>query len=314
MRSPKIAFRARKDRIVRSSVFLGVVLFTACSGPGLAPEPAYGEASQEVAAVACASLPSLDCTTPKSAVCESGQPNNCQQPTKLCDPRPRTGRRDANSDCFDVVGTGHVMEDSLGNVIGTLTDTQVHLNYGVRRSDIHSTDKVMVWAAQTTSGVLTGWVNASAIGQDLSFFPKLAPPNPGGTYSTWHVQVSDNSPYVDANGNSYKINPNVCGGGENATDYLGRANGTVNLIWNLPATSPAMGSPTIDVFPNSTRLIFNRAQAQLSVSRPLYQPCSSSPPPSGKAQSLSFLYGYLQTVNGTPRWGWMAMPNLAPGT
>ena len=263
----------------------------------------------------CSSLSSSDCDTDARRACEEGQPYNCPQPAKKCDPKPRTARRDANSNCFDISKKKVVLVDSLGQPLGVLLDSKVRLNFGVRRSDIDGRDRVMVCAARTDRGTLTGWLETGVIKQDLSFFPAAGPPDPGkAATEQWHVIVSDNSPFVDENGESYKVNPNVCESGQAASNYLGRANHTVNLIWNLPGTTPKMGSPTIDVFPNNgPRLVFYRLSSQKPVSRPLYQPCSKESPPKGEAQEISFLYGYIQAPDGKPRWGWMAMPNLEPG-
>jgi hypothetical protein len=249
---------------------------------------------------------STHCDAARVVVCP-GSPNNCRYPADDCDPLPRALDRVSRTPLFPLAGSGHVLEDSEGNVLGVVTDASVHLNWGQRRSDIHGTSKVLAFAAHTTAGAFSGWIDESAIARDLSWMPSAHAPDPGGTYSTWHVIASDDTPYRDANGDSLKVIPK-CAPGGNATDYMGR-NGHVNLIYNLPASDPALGSGTIDSYPNTTSYVFRRAEVQLSIERPLYSCASGSPVRVG--QTLRFLYGYIDPH--ASRHGWIAMPNLAPG-
>ncbi|HTE55004.1 MAG TPA: hypothetical protein VK698_29325 [Kofleriaceae bacterium] len=200
-----------------------------------------------------------------------------------------------------------MLEDSLGDVIGTVTASSTRLNFGQRRV-LHGTPKVMAFAVGTDVGARSGWINESAIGRDLSFMPTVRGRDPGGSSSTWHLVVSDNSPYLDSAGNSLKV-VKTCESGRNATDYLGR-NGHVNLIFNLPGYSPALGSGTIDSYPNDTGIRFHRASAQHSIDRPLYSCASGSP--RRVSRTLSFLYGTFE--GASTRFGWVAMPNVRPGS
>jgi hypothetical protein len=246
------------------------------------------------------------CSTPRTIHCH-GSPNNCTYPeARACDPLPRALDRVSRTSSFPINGSGHVLEDSLGTVLGVVTDTSTRLNFGQRRI-LHDTRKVLAFAVATTGGTRTGWINESAIGRDLSWMPTVRGRNPGGTFSDWHIVVSDNSPFLDSTGQSLKV-VRTCGSGRNATDYLGR-NGHVNLIFNLPGHSPALGSGTIDSYPNDTRILFHRAQAQHSLARPLYSCASGSQVRTNK--TLSFLYGRVE--GASLRYGWMAMPNLRPG-
>jgi hypothetical protein len=246
------------------------------------------------------------CSATRRTICHESD-NNCSYPeAKECDPVPRVLDRVGGTSSFPISGSGHVMEDSLGNEIGVVTDTSTRLNFGQRRV-LHGTTKVMAFAAGTTVGARSGWINESAIGRDLSFMPTVHGRDPGGSYSTWHVVESDNSPYLDSNGESLKV-VRTCGSGRNATDYLGR-NGHVNVIFNLPGYDPALGSGTIDSYPNNTGIVFHRAQAQHSLDRPLYSCASGSPV--RVSQTLSFLYGYVE--GASTRRGWVAQPNLRTG-
>ncbi len=246
------------------------------------------------------------CSTPRQKICHESD-NNCSFPEAMeCDPLPRALDRVSRTPELPINGTGHVLENSLGEVLGVVTEPTTKLNWGQRRV-LHSTGKVLAFAVATTNGTRTGWINESAIGRDLSFMPTVRGRDPGGSYSDWHIVASDNTPYLDSNGNSLKV-VRTCGSGRNATDYLSR-NGHVNLIFNLPGYSPALGSGTIDSYPNTTRIRFHRAQAQHSLDRPLYSCASGSPV--RVSQTLSFLYGRVE--GASLRHGWMAQPNLRPG-
>jgi len=247
------------------------------------------------------------CAKARTIHCHESQ-NNCTYPeARQCDPLPRALDRVSRTSSFPINGTGHVLENSLGEVLGVVTATSTRLNFGQRRV-LHGTGKVMAFAVATTVGVRSGWINESAIGRDLSFMETVRGRDPGGDYSRWHIVASDNSPYLDSNGNSLKV-VRTCGSGRNATDYLSR-NGHVNLIFNLPGYNPALGSGTIDTYPNTTGIRFNRAQAQHSLDRPLYSCATGSPVKTSR--TLSFLYGYVE--GASVRHGWMAQPNLRPGS
>ena len=264
-----------------------------------------GDAEQEDGEVAEDTL-AASCSTPRQKICH-GSDNNCSYPEAMeCDPVPRALDRVGRTSEFPINGTGHVLENSLGEVLGVVTEPTTKLNFGQRRV-LHGTGKVLAFAVETSNGTRTGWINESAIGRDLSFMPTVRGRNPGGSFSDWHIVPSDNTPYLDANGNSLKV-VRTCGSGRNATDYLSR-NGHVNLIFNLPGHNPPLGSGTIDSYPNTTRIRFHRAQAQHSIARPLYSCASGSPVK--VSQTLSFLYGRVE--GASLRYGWMAQPNLRPG-
>jgi hypothetical protein len=253
-------------------------------------------------------LPALEAgsCTPREQICHFSD-NNCSYPgARRCDPLPRAYDRIGHSAYFPIRGDGHVLEDSLGEVIGIVTDDETRLNFGQRRT-LHGTRKVLAFAVATTSGTRTGWINESAIGRDLSFMPDVRGRDPGGSYSTWRIVPADNAPYLDGNGDSLKV-VRDCGPGRNATDYLNR-NGHSNLIFNLPGHEPPLGSGTIDSYPNDRGFHFHRAQNQESIERPLYSCRTGSPV--RVQRTLRFLYGYIGAASN--RHGWMAMPNLVPG-
>jgi hypothetical protein len=255
---------------------------------------------------AAAAAAGASCAEVRRTICHDS-PNNCSYPeARECDPLPRALDRVSRTSLFPIAGSGHVLEDSLGDVIGTVTSRSTRLNWGQRRV-LHGTRKVLAFAVGTDKGARSGWINESAIGRDLSFIPGVRGRDPGGTFSTWHIVASDNAPFLDSRGQSLKV-VRTCGAGRNATDYLGR-NGHVNLIFNLPGYDPPLGSGTMDSYPNDTRLRFRRAQNQQSIARPLFSCATGSPVRTSR--TLSFLYG---TVEGaSTRFGWIAMPNVRPG-
>ncbi len=264
-------------------------------------DEAQEDGEDDVAGAAAAS-----CAAPRTIHCHESQ-NNCTYPeAKECDPLPRALDRVSRTSSFPISDSGHVLENGLGEVLGVVTATSTRLNWGQRRN-INSTTKVMAFAVATTAGVRSGWINQSAIGRDLSFMPTVRGRDPGGSYSTWHIVPSDNTPYLDSTGQSLKV-VKTCGSGRNATDYLGR-NGHANLIFNLPGYNPALGSGTMDTYPVDRRILFRRAQAQHSIARPLYSCASGSPVKVNR--TLSFLYGYIE--GASLRHGWIAQPNLRPG-
>jgi hypothetical protein len=249
---------------------------------------------------------SSDCSTTRAVVCHDS-PNNCSYAARRCDPVPRALDRASRTPTFALAGSGHAVEDSLGNLLGRTTTGSVHLNWGQRRT-LHGTGKVLAFAAATDAGAVSGWINVDAIAHDLSWMPNADAPDPGGATAAWHVVPSDDAPYRDAGGASLKVVAN-CGAGMNATDYLAR-NGRVNLIFNLPGyDNPPLGSGTMDVYPVAARMRFDRAESQASIGRPLFD-CSSGNP-RATSKILRFLYGAM--ADSPARHGWIAEPNVAPG-
>ena len=249
---------------------------------------------------------SSDCSSTRAVVCHDS-PYDCSYAAQACDPVPRALDRPSRTPDFPLAGSGHAVEDSLGNVLGHTTGASVHLNWGQRRA-LHGTAKVLAWAAATDAGAVTGWINVSAIAHDLSWMPSASPRDPGGAVSTWRLVTADDAPYRDEKGDSLKVVAD-CGSGMNATDYLTR-NGHDNLIFNLPGfADPPLGSGTIDVYPVAAGLHFARAEAQASLGRPLFDCSSGTPRASGK--ELRFLYGAMDVA--PDRHGWIAEPDLAPG-
>src|SRR5262249_26854305 len=147
---------ARALRCMRRMRWMALVaLVCACDSEGaVGDDGAWGEPDQ---------VPlSTHCSVARVVVCPDS-PFNCRYPAAECDPLPRALDRVSRTPLFPVDGPGHVLEDSEGNVLGVVTDLSVHLNWGQRRSDIHGTPKVLAFAAHTTAGTFSGWINESAI-------------------------------------------------------------------------------------------------------------------------------------------------------
>jgi hypothetical protein len=249
---------------------------------------------------------SSDCATTRDVVCHES-PNDCSYAAKRCDPVPRALDRASRTSSFALDGSGHAIEDSLGNLVGRTTGRSVHLNWGQRRT-LNGTAKVLAWAAATDAGVVTGWINVDALKSDLSWMPSAEAPDPGGTSSTWHIVDPDDAPYRDATGASLKVVAD-CGAGMNATDYLPH-DGRFNLIFNLPGyQNPPLGSGSMDLYPLGAGLHFERAEAQDSIGRPLFDCATGKPRATDK--TLRFLYGAMADAPG--RYGWIAEPSVAPG-
>src|SRR3954467_5468599 len=71
---------------------------------------------------------STDCSTTRAVVCHDS-PYNCSYAAKRCDPVPRALDRASRTSSFALAGSGHAIEDSLGNILGRTTAGSVHLNW-----------------------------------------------------------------------------------------------------------------------------------------------------------------------------------------
>src|SRR5262245_58012378 len=88
---------------------------------------------------------STDCSTTRDVTCH-GSPDDCSYAAKRCDPVPRALDRPSRTPNFPLDGSGHAIEDSLGNILGRTTGKSVRLNWGQRR-DLNNTPKVLAFAA-----------------------------------------------------------------------------------------------------------------------------------------------------------------------
>lgn len=242
----------------------------------------------------------LSCDEPASRSCANGlDPYDCTQPTKKCDPRPRAANRhDKSTKCFPVATPGAPLTDSVGNVLGALTDDRVRLNFGMHRV-IGGDTKVLAFVAATNQGTRTGWVSLSAI-RDLDNCSN-ASDNRCDFMRTQALPEASNrivgTRFIVGDGVSDTVR-NYCFATEgHAYDYLGRAYNEVNLAWSTPGEQ--FGGPTAEMYPNNQgrKMIVTNLEHTV----PLY-PCGSG----NASDTMTFVYGYVEQG----RWGWMARNNL----
>ncbi len=260
-----------------------------------------GECTADWAANPCSVADSAACGTGDPGVDSPNSPNNCELGGMRCDPRPRLCNRNSRTYWFTTTAPTYVY-DSLGNALGSVaTGTKLRINLGTRRtiSTVSANYLAMGFSVPTSNGSISGWIRPELLDAGYTNVMNWVgsnyrpAPDPGGTYSDWYIIPSNNAPYE-----TLQVTPECVG--NMAVHYLGR-HGRINLITNLPGK----GSPTKAVYPNTTRLVFKRAQVQHSVTLPLYDCSSGSAVRS--ATSLKFLYGYVQPGH----FGWIAMPNLS---
>ncbi|MFL5349460.1 MAG: hypothetical protein ACJ8AT_32065 [Hyalangium sp.] len=261
-----------------------------------------GDCTADWAANPCTVADTAACGTGSASVDSTNSPNNCELGGMKCDPRPRLCNRNTKTYWFTATGPLNVY-DSLGNVLGSVsTGTQFRINLGTRQTvpSVSANYLAMGFSVPTNNGAISGLIRPDLT--DAGYTNVMSwltqnyrpAPDPGGTYSNWYIIPSNNTPYEGLHVTT------DCPANDMAVHYLGR-NGRINLITNLPGK----GSPTKAVYPNTTGLNFKRAQAQHSVSLPLYDCTSGSAVK--VSLTLDFLYGYVQSGH----WGWIAMPNLS---
>ncbi|MGI8905866.1 MAG: hypothetical protein ACR2IE_05165 [Candidatus Sumerlaeaceae bacterium] len=253
--------------------------------------------------------------------CASSSYNCKPYPKYACD-GPRLKNR-ATTNCFSEwfnTNTGTwALYNSVGKVLGTFLGGAGHVNNvrvqtGVRAVDTNL-GMLMAWSVATNNGTFTGWLNTQAMAQSTSGNYDTQPNYPGGDVSLWHMVVSDNSIYLDGNGDSFKVNTDCDTAGENATDYLTRSNGLNNMIYNLPGNG--YGSVTVGNRLGATPYNFYRYTAVTSVDRALWN-CRTS---SYSSRVLKFLFGRMWEKqiarDGSSvimsRRGWVAIDCLDPG-
>jgi hypothetical protein len=189
-------------------------------------------------------------------------------------------------------GTWSLM-NSVGQVLGTFpggaghANEYINVNCGIRAVGTNL-GMLLSWATWTNNGTFSGWLNTQAVAESTTGNYDTVPANPGGDVSNWHLATSDNSIYLDGNGNSFKVTgASACGGGgEQATDYLTR-NGNDTMIYNLPGNG--YGSATEGIRPAAGAYNFYRYTAVTSVDRALYN-CRIG---AYSSRVLKFLYGRM---------------------
>jgi hypothetical protein len=237
---------------------------------------------------------------PKTAEEESalqvacGGPFNCKLPNPDGNGTNRATNHHDGTLNFPIVSNVH-LRDGAGNVRGVVARRSVQVNYGQRKI-LAGSRHVYAFSTHLTSGLsASGWVREGALAQgNITYMPTVRGRDPGqGDYATTFTIV--NGPLDTYRG--LKVGQNIApDGGVNATDYLGRTGGVVNLLYNLPG----YGGVSTDSFPLGTQ--FHRSHGVSEVAIPLYHPESSV-----RVGHLNFVYGH---VGG--RYGWIARDALDP--
>lgn len=219
--------------------------------------------------------------------------NDCPDFRRVCEPR-----RDWPID------PGTPLVDGLGGSMGTVVDPTVRINYGVRK-ELDGETLVYTWAVRVAEGGLrSGWIPESSVvhvGQLRAAMGSSRHRDPGqGDYETVRTVTGGDT----ARHASLKIQPNESRGGRNATDYLMRPGGVVNLLYSVPGRG--LGGHSIDTFPTGVQ--FHRAQGVRQVVVPLYPAGSAR-----AADALHFIYGWIHDGRQR-RYGWMAEEAMVHST
>jgi hypothetical protein len=276
---------------------IGGPVWAACSGCStLEPQPTLSNGGCTNTSYNCAVYPRYVCDT-----------------TRLLNRNTCTEEFKTNPGTWTVYNSNGV---ALGTFTGGGTRT-VRCQAGIR-AVATNLGMVMAFACWTNTGTYTAWLNSQAIAESTTGNYDTMPNNPGGDVSLWHTKISDNSIYLDGNGNSFKVTgPSGCSsGGENATDYLTRQPGNRNnMVYNLPGNG--YGSATEGVRTATNSYNFYRYVNVTSVDRDLFN-CNSQ---QYSARKLKFLYGrmYEKQIarDGSSviisRRGWCPIDTLATG-
>jgi len=215
---------------------------------------------------------------------------NCKLPAAKID---RNRIYNYANDSYDwPIAGGTELLNGLGDARGHVKDPAVKINYGNRKK-INGVTQVYAFAAPLDTGIVaSGWVKEAALADGpISRMKTVNGKNPGqGDYeATWTVTGGDNAAFA-----GLKVNPGYNGSDENATDYLLRNGGVVNLLYNLPGS----GGVSTDTFPTGVK--FKRAKGVLELETKLYKKGGTT-----VIKVMKFIYGH---IGG--RYGWIARDAL----
>lgn len=252
--------------------------------------------------------------------CTDSSYNCAVYPRYVCDTTRLMNRTNCTLNFLTNTGTWSLM-NSVGQALGTFpggaghANETINVNCGIRAVSTNL-GMLLSWATWTNNGTFSGWLNTQAVAESTTGNYDTMPANPGGDVSNWHLKTSDNSIYLDGNGNSFKVTgPSGCSSsGENATDYLTRS-GNDTMIYNLPGNG--YGSGTEGIRPAAGAYNFYRYTVITSVDRSLYN-CRIG---AYSSRVLKFLYGRMWEKqiarDGSSviisRRGWVPIDCLATG-
>jgi len=198
--------------------------------------------------------------------------------------------------------------DSRGRSQGVVAAPEVRINYGATRKLLGSDGKQHVfhqaWSTNLQSGVAaSGWIQRSALPTKPKMPTVTAKRPPTGPRTAYTItggnpQSSKFGMTVFGQFVPFKVTRGYAGGGRNASDYLRRPTGVVNVSYNLPGK----GGVSHDTYRPGTT--FQRAKSIRSIVSPLYLPGGTKP-----VSNLRFVYGTVQTPTG-PRFGWIPLAAL----
>lgn len=245
---------------------------------------------------------------------------NCKVwPRYVCDTTRLVNRSNCSESFLTKSGTWSIY-NSNGVALGSFTGgtAKVKINYGIQAVGTNL-DMVLCFAKSTDTGTYSGWLDAQAVAESMTGNNNNQPGDPGGTVSLWYTKISDNTPYLDADGDAFKVTgSSACGTtGQQATDYLTRQPGNRNnMVYNLPGNG--YGSPTEGVRTATNKYNFYRYTNVASVDRSLYD-CEADDYSSKK---LTFLFGrqyekHIARDGSTvimSRRGWTPIDCLTAGT
>lgn len=234
-------------------------------------------------------------------------PFNC----KLPNPNPckasggggsnRVAHPDDPKDCTFTIAPGTVMRDGKGTPRGTVTSTQVKINYGQRKVLPDGQSAVYVWDAVTDQGHQSGWIYESSLTESLAFMPTVVAEDPGqGDYPrTWVVTGGSAQALAYYDQMVLCADERPCGPVPN--HYLVRPGGVMNIIYSLPG----VGGVSNDTYlVDGAALQFRRARGVPLLSIPYYD--KDSPAGSEPVGRMQFMYGHIGD-----RYGWVAVEALS---
>jgi hypothetical protein len=235
---------------------------------------------------------------------------NCRPPDGDPGYAPRVYDPETRSEWWPIARGAH-LRDGLGNVRGIVADDAVRVNLGMRKP-LGGVTHVYAWTVRLDTGGASirasGWVREGALDHAETLrrrMDTLHLPDPGeGEYEARFVITGGDAGRYGG----LKVTRGFSGGGREATDYLTRDGGVVNLIYNTPGRE--MGGYSVDTFPLGAT--FHRSRGVRQIDVPLYRPGSRT-----VADHLYFLYGFVWDGDSR-RYGWLAREattiDAPPGT
>jgi len=209
------------------------------------------------------------------------------------------------------VGPGVVRDGDANVMISDTNGGHIQINYGQIR---HFAGATYVLAMSTVNAS-AGWYPIDAVVDQDSLRARIgnvdAKDPHQGTMACYEIANDADASLIEK-----KVVRDAKGAHERAGDYMSlpRANGRryANLAFNAPGD--ALGAPAVDIFPAGTK--FQRVDVPTESGKPhlsvqLYVQAADGhfTQPSG---TMTFIYGYVTSVGGVRRFGWMALDALHP--